>query len=65
MSMHAWPGMVGWLAGVIYLLPLTQARPAPPRPAPPRPASPARACARSSVASTRLALFPKQNACLS
>ena len=36
MSMHAWPGMVGWLAGVIYLLPLTQARPAPPRPAPPR-----------------------------
>ena len=22
--MHAWPGMVGWLAGVIYLLPLTQ-----------------------------------------
>merc|ERR1712216_622661 len=24
MSMHGWPGLVGWFAGVIYLLPLTQ-----------------------------------------
>ena len=22
MSMHGWPGLVGWLAGVFYLLPL-------------------------------------------
>ena len=22
--MHGWPGLVGWFAGVIYLLPLTQ-----------------------------------------